>query len=866
MTCLQIIGRLTRPILGLLVASTLFAAGCFSEISNEGQPLSSTPPNAPPSGIEVPKLPDNPFFIEFRVIVSAPGNDGFVECHGFQGAVQNNSTGDTVAVQNISALSANPNPLGQYSTQFPINADGSFNSGTTPTRCVQGVPGDWITFTIFRNGISTDVSMAKRVNYYSKKPVIHTMRASQDPNFIYVGSDQGAYLCSTYSDRLDDCQHLTTASGLASNKVRSLTITPDGTLWVGTTNGLTRYLTSGSVSYFAIDGLPSSSITDLYVNGGQLWIGTQGGLALYENDSITNYSNLIGDQIKQMLPGPNGSVWVSHDGQGIYRLTGRSASAYSLEPVADCVDTSLANNVINMVSAHDDSLWVGTGTGSFRFDPTSGQFTKVKVSPSDTDHCRQSSILGTSEFGQNMWLGRLGVAGLSYEILCFASSGTYAPYISGQGLLNLPSPTSQLIQTANGNMWVGASDGLHELILTGNQIQDLVTPETSNVSFLTHTDANRFWLASDAGLGRFDNGTLIPYTTQQGIPDNDVKQILPAPGGSVWMVTQTGVTRYQCTPPEDCGFFTLTKDAGDSDPLEVKKLVRTSDGKLWGIEGKSLRRFDTDHDIFAAREFPTTFTISIAVAGADGTMWIGTDGEGLYQDTFEPSPPHYLPGSGPCTTMPSNRVRTLFRTQDGSIWVGTPSGLMRISWIAAGASPTCDLYNTQNVLSSNTINQIAQAPDQTVWVGVSNGLAHFRENGDYLATIPLQGSVRSFIVASDNTVWAALTSGATNAGLVHVPSSGNPWYCNDSNGLPNRNVTTIAEANNGYIWVGTAGQSSDSAAGIAVLDGHQVRTIYSTDSGLPDNRVTTLKNLEFNPTNLQIWAGTRGGLAVFYLE
>ncbi len=114
--------------------------------------------------------------------------------------------------------------------------------------------------------------------------------------------------------------------GLASNVILSLAAAPDGNLWVGTPDGLSR-IRAGSVATFtSADGLPDDFIRSLLVDAdGSLWIGTRHGLAHWKvgNDGrrgsnpaaqieiYTQANGLGSNLIGAMTRDAHGDLWIA---------------------------------------------------------------------------------------------------------------------------------------------------------------------------------------------------------------------------------------------------------------------------------------------------------------------------------------------------------------------------------------------------------------------------------------------------------------------------------------------------------------------------------------------------------------------------
>lgn len=165
----------------------------------------------------------------------------------------------------------------------------------------------------------------------------HTFVVSIDyrNGFVAVGNEfNGVYVCDVGVDPFDrganSCVHYTESNSfLRSNDVRVVRFAPDGTLWVGTNIGLSRY--DPGIERFVDVDLPAGvdrDISDLEFDGrGNLWIGTRSGLARFDatNGSFGIYlaanSGLVDSRINALtLRQTTGDLYVA-TGAGISVLT-----------------------------------------------------------------------------------------------------------------------------------------------------------------------------------------------------------------------------------------------------------------------------------------------------------------------------------------------------------------------------------------------------------------------------------------------------------------------------------------------------------------------------------------------------------------
>ncbi len=120
---------------------------------------------------------------------------------------------------------------------------------------------------------------------------------------------------------------LTTSNGLSANEVTAIAQDADGDLWIGTARSGLNRVHEGKVTAYQksqIAGLPSDSIASLLVDdGGALWAGTAGGLARLRGARWTGYTSRDGlpsDAIGYLLKDSRGDLWMGSYG-GLMRVT-----------------------------------------------------------------------------------------------------------------------------------------------------------------------------------------------------------------------------------------------------------------------------------------------------------------------------------------------------------------------------------------------------------------------------------------------------------------------------------------------------------------------------------------------------------------
>ena len=104
--------------------------------------------------------------------------------------------------------------------------------------------------------------------------------------------------------------------GFVKSEIIAIAQTPDGYHWLGTEFGLLRFDGVRAVPWEppANQRLPSTKILRLLAaRDGTLWIGTWNGLASWKDGKLTQYSALAGQYIYRIIEGRDGAIWVADD-------------------------------------------------------------------------------------------------------------------------------------------------------------------------------------------------------------------------------------------------------------------------------------------------------------------------------------------------------------------------------------------------------------------------------------------------------------------------------------------------------------------------------------------------------------------------
>ena len=419
------------------------------------------------------------------------------------------------------------------------------------------------------------------------------------------------------------------SDGFPTAHILSLSITRDGSVWIGTRgSGLLRYRSGQFRTYTAADGLPSANVSTIYEDShgtlwvgtldrgvgrfrderfdfasdsigignkavssiredreGNIWIGSANGLTRIAEGRVISFTmaqGLLGDKVRTVNADSSGTLWIGA-GHGIQTLDGRHLDKSS----------GLSSDlVMSAWSGRDGSLWVGT------FDGGLNRVYQGHTTVYNTSNGLHSNLVLTvyEDRGGVVWVGT--ASGLQRIV-----NGTLTPdawKLSGEAV-------GVIYEDRNGALWVGTQDGGLNRIADG-----MVTSFTkrnglaSDLILALHQDSTgALWVGTaGGGLSRYKAGRWTTVTTREGLFDDSVFAILEDGNGFLWMSCNKGIFRVSRQQLDDYAEGLQPKVTsvayaradgmqsrecnGGTQPVAWK----TKDGKLWFATVKGVAMID----------------------------------------------------------------------------------------------------------------------------------------------------------------------------------------------------------------------------------------------------------------------------------
>ena len=285
-----------------------------------------------------------------------------------------------------------------------------------------------------------------------------------------------------------------------------------------------------------------------------------------------------------------------------------------------------------------------------------------------------------------------------------------------------PSLVTALAQTSDGYLWLGSPDGLYRfdgLVFERFHPQSGGPFPVRTVSSLLALPNGDLWIGfSSGGISLLRQGNATNYSVREGVPNGVIWSLAQDREGTIWAATSSGLARLEGDRWKEVGkdwsfpgqsastifldgqgtlwvstedtLVSLAPGARSFQPTgirvgAVRQITQLAGGKLWMAETtRSVRPIPLSDK----RQPPDETEVQVGSQGIifdnDGALWITSLGDGLRRSPapellkghikeFSTEVESFTAKDG----LSDDAVLAILRDREGSIWVGTKSGLDR---------------------------------------------------------------------------------------------------------------------------------------------------------------------------------------------
>ena len=373
-------------------------------------------------------------------------------------------------------------------------------------------------------------------------------------------------------------------NGLSGDLVTAFFEDREGTIWVGTTNGLDRFREPAAFTLSTAQGLSTPAWSILGAQDGSVWIGSLNGLCRWNLGQLTVYR-------PASAPKP-GLVAVREE-------TMRPLAGVSLESVREVADPGLPDdNVLSLLQDQHGRIWVTTPSATAWFE--NGKFTRLTGVPAAA---ATAMILDKHE---GIWISYPSL-GLFHVVENNIIQTVPWPWAKAS---RQPRISSVAADPLRDGFWLGFLDGgvshFHDgQIDTSIGVKDGLG--ANQVWNLQVDSDGTLWAATEGGVSRVKDGHVATLTSKNGLPCDAAHWVVTADDSTLWLYMACGlvrVTRSELNAWEldnNRAIQTTVFDGSDGIRLHASitgyspLVAKATDGKLWFVYSDGVSAIDPQH-------------------------------------------------------------------------------------------------------------------------------------------------------------------------------------------------------------------------------------------------------------------------------
>ncbi|GEP96707.1 ligand-binding sensor domain-containing protein [Chitinophaga cymbidii] len=566
-------------------------------------------------------------------------------------------------------------------------------------------------------------------------------------------------------------RHYQVEDGLANNTVFTVFQDTRGFMWFGTKEGLNRF---DGITFKAFN-MPQDNrrearefvySIDEGMNG-RLWVGTRKGLYRFDQqkETLSLLRPTRNTEILEVLSNGEGKIWFTSNLQ-LYCFDERTQRTRLYD---------FRNGKRRMISAiciaPDNTVWACSSDGClFKYNAAKDNFDTACTPSEAGDNLKEISTISCSPDG-GILIGT--IRGLTHFD---PVSKTFRPLL-GQPLGDKPVYVRDILFISEDEYWIASESGIYSCNLKSNHPIHLVK-EASNPYSISDNAVYKLYKDNEGGIwcGTYFGGInyfhnrhstfkkYFPGSSARSLSGNAVRELCADGEGHLWIGT------------EDAGLNKLDLLSGNITRVQMPATnihgLLTDGGELWvgtfqqGLDvldirtGKRLRHYNADPagnglksnfiitfcktrtgDILLGtsyglyrylrqtgrfahvQEVPEHSYVLSVFEEEDGTVWVGTVGNGLYYfNTTTGEKGNFRNDPRNSSSLSSNSVCGIFGDSRRQLWISTEGG--GVCLLAKGAR-SFTRFNTDSGLPGNMVYKVLEDKNNNIWISTSRGLAQY---------------------------------------------------------------------------------------------------------------------------------------------
>jgi signal transduction histidine kinase/ligand-binding sensor domain-containing protein len=532
------------------------------------------------------------------------------------------------------------------------------------------------------------------------------------------------------------------------------------------------------------DGLPQSELRAItQVPGGRLLIATYGGVASFDGlrfspIRVDAKDPAASEPVNSLLLSRSGDLWIGTDDRGIIRQT--AGTAVNVSEQAGFYQ----ERIRGLFEDATGTIWAATHDGIERITVHGGTQSVELLD-------RLGPVSGdiTTPFAED---GRGGIFVLTSDgVFHLTTRGVHTHILEHHQLHHKTTGDAVgIYYDRRGVLWVGLRDGLVRLTPSASKGSEEYTQEEVpgfryEVTALVGDYQGNMWVGTRTqGLCRVSGAEFSCWSTKDGLADDFVRSLYEDDEHNLWVgLNSGGLARWRIAT-----LIPLRDEPRALREAQPAAILQDHDGSLWiGTWGNGLFRLKQGRFLRAlsSGDSPAIRTLE---EDAAGNVWIGTWFHGLFRYNgagFK----HILLGRETLT----DAVSAMLSDKDGGFWVGTYTGLLHYA----------DGVPAKNkgvlLLKDKLITCLAQNDDGSILVGTSAGLYRVVGGGVRMVEGLSHPYVLSISIDNARNVWVG-----TKGGGLDWLKGDHPVHLDTTNGMVGYTIFSVLDDGQGFLWMATS--------------------------------------------------------------
>lgn len=567
---------------------------------------------------------------------------------------------------------------------------------------------------------------------FFKQSAIHAIKDSQGNIWLCSGTN----IQKITFDKQGEIARVYTLTSIPIT-IQAITLSDvdnDGNIWAGIGNRIYKLYTASNASIEAVPVSPLFEaeggilINTFCLKENEVWIGTNKGLFRYNrNKEIVKIYEYQKENPRSISQNYITDLAVTQDKQ-LFVSTLKGINIYN--PITDDFEqitqeaksqhSQLSSNFINCIRVDNEIIWIGSETGGInKITPRKlvvRNYMHNKDNPSSLSQNLVNAIY--EDPTGNLWVGTVE-GGLNRKT---GKNDQFSHYTTDSPAYLCHNSVSAITSDENNRLWVGTwGHGITLLDLNDSSFKKIkdISSDTSPVNFvgsLCYDSINKgMWIGTNPGIYFYD---ILTDQLHQPFDAEVVSKIHGSLGaiidskGYLWMGSMEGV-------------FIIDLHSRN----ENQFLYRHLRYKLNNPESGLIEK------------------ISCFYLSADSSLWIGSNGYGIYKYELDENEKGYFTAYTTEHGLINNNVRGLLEDEQGRLWISTNNGLSCFE-------PTVKRftnYTREDGLAGNQFywNAYCRSHSGTLYFGGINGLMAIETNRRETTSSPCKVTFTHLNVANE---------------------------------------------------------------------------------------------------------------------